>query len=145
MKKFFIFLVFILTLFIALNSNAAEKQWSGSGDGVSWADADNWYPAAIPTISDTAVISLANADIIASETFSAKSITVGGRGAANFTVNDFVYGTITPENNTDVALFNRKDGLITLQGQAGDITLKGAFKSSQETLANEPGFMFGAS
>ncbi len=144
MNKICIFLVFIFILFLTLNANADEKQWGGGGDGVSWEDLDNWSPAAIPTLSDAVTISAANADVVASETFSAKSITVGGRGVANFTSIDFVYGTITPAENTDNALFIRKDGTVTMKG-TGDITLKGAFKNSEETLTNEPAFMFQAS
>ena len=136
--------VIILSLFFVGSTSADEKQWGGGGDGVSWEDLDNWSPAAIPALSDAVTISAANAEVVASETFSAKSITVGGRGAANFTSSDFVYGTITPLENTDNALFIRKDGLVTMKG-TGDITLKGALKNSEETLVNEPSFMFQAS
>jgi len=139
---FFVFNFGLLTLDFGL-SIAGEKQWSAAGDAVSWEDASNWYPAVLPTGSDDASIDAENASALASKTFVAKTVTVGGRKESIFTTNDFIYGTITPDKNTDNALYIRKDGSVTLKG-AGDITLKGAFKNSEESLSSEPSFMFGA-
>ncbi len=123
-------------------AQAADKQWSGAGDAASWSDASNWFPASIPSTSDDVSIDATSASVLASATFSAKSLTVGGRQTSTFTTDNFVYGTITPTKNTDNALYIRKDGAVTLKG-TGDITLKGAFKNSEESLTSEPAFMFG--
>ena len=120
-----------------------EKQWSGAGDGASWADSSNWYPASAPTISDEVNIDTQGAKVIAAQTFFARTLKVGGRNGSDFTAQDFVYGAIAPLKETDEALYIRKQGLVTLKGP-GDITLKGSFKSSEESLPDEPGFMFGA-
>jgi len=121
---------------------AGDKQWSSGGDGSSWADASNWFPDAIPTASDNVSIDTEDADVTASETFSAQSLTIGGREESAFTTADFVYGKIAPDDSTQEALYIRKDGAVTLAGP-GTITLEGAFKNSQEALSSEPAFMFG--
>lgn len=130
-------------LWVCGQAQADEKQWSAGGDAASWEDASNWYPAVVPTTSDDVSIDAQNASALASKTFVAKSLIVGGRKESSFTSADFVYGTVTPAQNTDNALLIRKDGSVTLKG-AGDITLKGAFKNSEESLPTEPSFMFGA-
>ena len=131
-----------ILIFLSFSVYADEKQWSGAGDGLYWKDDDNWSPAAVPTVSDDVTISKEDATVYASETFNAKSLTVGGRGTAAFSSENFVYGNIAPAAGTDIALYIRKDGEVTLKG-AGDLTLKGAFKNSQEALVSEPAFMFG--
>ncbi len=120
---------------------AAEKQWSGAGDGVYWADPDNWSPAGVPTSSDDVTISLEDASVYAAETFYAKSITVGGRGEAALTVENFVYGYVTPDESTDDAIYIRKDGSVIFKG-AGDIIVTGRLITSQQTLVSDPSFMF---
>lgn len=122
---------------------ATDKQWSGGGDGVSWDGDANWSPSGTPAASDNASIDVQSSAVVISKNFNAKSLTVGGRTTSGLTASNFVYGTISPANNTDNALYIRKDGSITLQG-AGTITLKGKFKNSEETLSDEPSFMFGA-
>ena len=131
-----------VVFFLAFSVYAEEKQWSGGGDATYWKDEDNWSPAAVPTAADNATISKESASVYADETFNANELTVGGRGSAAFSSENFVYGEISPDAATDIALYIRKDGEVTLKG-AGTLTLKGAFKNSQETLTSEPGFMFG--
>lgn len=135
-------ILLLSVVFSSASVYAAEKQWSGAGDGIYWKDGGNWVPDAAPTAADNVTIGEENANVYASETFNAKSLTVGGRGTAAFSSENFVYGNIAPDAGTDVALYIKKDGEVTLKG-AGTVTLKGAFKNSQETLMSEPSFMFG--
>lgn len=143
----FFFFIFILNLILNLNLSiyglavAADNQWSGAGDGIYWKDGQNWSRASVPAASDDVRISKEDADVYADETFNAKSLNVGGRGRAVFNSENFVYGNIAPAAGTDIALYIRKDGEVTLKG-AGDITVKGQLKNSQETLVSEPSFMF---
>lgn len=137
-----VFLSVSLSVF-SFSVYAEEKQWSGAGDGISWEDALNWNPASVPVSSDDPVIDAQGANTTASKTFSARTLKVGGRKESNFTTYDFIYGTIAPAKETETALYIRKDGLVTLKGP-GDITLKGSFKNSEESLPDEPGFMFAA-
>lgn len=145
-KKTYRVLTFILFLvFLCAAAYAGEKQWSGKGDGASWEDTSNWYPEGIPAASDDISIDAtgvaSGADVLASRTFSVKSLTVGGKKESVFTSADFVYGTISPAQKTDDAIYIRKEGSVTLKG-VGEITLKGSFKNSEESLASEPAFMF---
>ena len=137
--------VFTMVFFLSFSVYAADKQWSGAGDASSWSDASNWYPSGVPSSSDDvsidAIGTSVNAQALA--TFYAKSLTVGGTNESNFTTDNFVYGTVAPAKNTDNALYIRKNGAVTLKG-VGDITLKGAFKNSEESQTSEPSFMFGA-
>ena len=139
----FVFICGLWTVDCGLSAaTAEERQWSGAGDAIYWKDDDNWFSPAVPTVSDDVTISKESAAVYAGETFNAQSLTVGGRGSASFSSENFVYGNIAPAAGTDIALYIRKDGEVTLKG-AGDLTLKGAFKNSQETLVSEPAFMFG--
>lgn len=146
------FSVFIsaLVLFFSLvfSVYASDKQWTAGGDAVSWEDKYNWDGIAIPSSSDDASIDVLSAaagssTCLASKTFYAKSIVVGGTRESTFKTADFVYGTVAPDKGADNALYIRKDGSVTLTG-VGIITLKGAFKNSEEAVQSEPAFMFGA-
>ena len=124
-------------------SSASDKQWSGKGDAVSWEDNSNWSPAVAPTSSDDIIIDEEGAKAAISQTFNAKSVTVGGRKTSTLTKVNFVYGTIKPGKNTDDAFHIRKNGSVTMQG-VGAVTLKGAFKNSEESPPDQPAFIFGA-
>ncbi len=124
-------------------SSASDKQWSGKGDAASWEDKSNWSPAVAPTASDDIIIDDEGANAAISKTFNAKSVTVGGRKTSSLTKVNFVYGTVIPAKNTDNALHIRKNSSVTMQG-VGAVTLKGAFKNSEESPPDEPAFMFGA-
>ena len=130
-----------LTSLISMPVYAAEKQWSGGGDAASWEDSSNWSPLGVPSASDDVTIDTKSADVVATKTFNAKTLAVGGRQESNFTTQDFVYGTMSPSAHTDIGLHIKKDGFVTLKG-SGDITLKGSFKNSEESLPSEPSFMF---
>lgn len=129
-------------IFLKTTAFAEEKQWSGAGGSTTWEDASNWFPAALPALTDDVVINLEDAEVAASEKFFARTLSIGGREASAFTANDFVDAVIAPESNTDNALHIRKDGLVVLKG-AGSIVVKGSFKNSEEALPSEPAFMFG--
>lgn len=133
--------ILLLVFFLPFSAYAAEKQWSGAGDGIYWSDPDNWSPTGVPTASDDVTISLEKTNVYVAETFYAKTITVGGRGEATLTVQNFVYGYVTPDDTSSTALDIRKDGNIIFQG-AGDIIVKGKLGTSQQTVVSEPAFMF---
>lgn len=138
--------IFCILLFQGLGSKAVlaeEKIWSQGGDEVSFEDGANWTPAGKPSIDDDAVITKTGSDVDISKTFDLKSISIGGKGQAILKTEDFISGEITPDENTDNALYIKKDAEVTLEG-AGQIKLKGTFKNSEETLVSTPGFMFSA-
>lgn len=120
---------------------AAEKTWSGSGDGTSWTDADNWYAEGIPALSDDVAIDAEDASVTCGATFKAKSITMGGRETSTLTVADFIYGTVTPSSTSDTAILNRSGGTIILN-KVGTLTLHGGYQDSEGTLTSEPSFLF---
>ena len=120
---------------------AADKNWIGAGDGISWSDKKNWFSEGVPTSADNATVDLKDAQATCDKTFEAKSVTVGGASASTLTTNNFIYGTISPTSSSDNALYIRKDGTVNLKG-AGTITLKGKFKNSEEALVGEESFMF---
>ena len=135
--------VSIVIIFLVLSVYASEKQWSAGGDVLSWEDPSNWFPQSVPATSDDVVIDVSGANVLISRTFYAQTLTVGGRNESILTSADFVSGTISPAKNTDDALYIRKGGAVTLEG-TGVLVLKGAFKNSEATLADEPAFMFKA-
>lgn len=120
---------------------AAEKNWSAGGDGSSWSDADNWYPARKPKFSDDVTIDAENASVVCNRTFKAKSITVGGREASTLSSENYIHGTVKPDTTSETAILNRSKGTITLRG-VGVLILKGQYIDSEETLTPEPSFMF---
>jgi len=145
MRKIIIVFIFIIVAVGATRrvvpTEAAEKNWAGGGDSSTWPDDDNWSPAAEPTTADDVLIDVENATVTCDETFKAKSIIVGGRETSNITTNNFIFGTVSPDETSDVAMMTRSGGTITLTG-AGTITLTGRYKDSEESLDPEPSFMF---
>ena len=139
MKHSLCFFVFIFIVFISLQ--AAEKNWSGGGDGSTWVDDDNWSGAVAPSASDDVLIDVENVSVICNETFKAKSIIVGGRETSRLTTNDFIFGEVKPASTSGVAMMTRSGGTVTLSG-AGILTLGGKYQDSEETLDPEPSFMF---
>ncbi|MFH0855787.1 MAG: hypothetical protein V1869_04700 [Candidatus Omnitrophota bacterium] len=140
--------LFIFVLFFSCSGARADtKQWSGKADAASWDKAGNWFPKGVPGSSDDAVVDKQGAGVViskVSEVFKAKSLTAGGRTDSTVTAENFVYGLIAPDNVTDKALYIRKGGEVVLGGGGGIITLRGAFKNSEEAIPDEPAFMFGA-
>ena len=137
----------LICFFMTISVYADMKQWSGRTDALSWAKDGNWFPGAIPTLLDDVFIDLQDASVNISDYakgFKAKSITAGGRTDSTLTMGSFVYGTITPENNTDNALYIRKGGTVIAQGGGGTVTLKGALKFYEADIPDEPAFIFGA-
>lgn len=122
---------------------AAEKTWSGGGDGETWSDEDNWFPVSVPATQDDVVIDAENADVKCKSTFKAKSVTIGSRETSNLTIENFIFGTIAPASGSDTAISNNKEGKIILEGAAGKLSLKGKYLDSQQSLAfDEPSFIF---
>lgn len=131
----------LYTLHITPVVYAEEKIWSGAGDGWSWSDDDNWSPTVVPTEADGVLIDVEDASLICTETFKAKSITIGGRQTSKLTSNNFIFGLISPASGSAIAILNRRGGTLTLKG-AGILTLRGQYKDSEEALAVSPSFMF---
>lgn len=143
-KNIILIIIFftVYTLQLTL-SYAATKVWSGDGDGVNWSDANNWYPAELPTINDELLFDLVNGLITCDQTFSAKKFTIGGQHSTTVTTNSFVFGTIEPATTSDIAVITSSGGKLTLSG-SGIITIKGQYRSSSqaEDVVSEPSFMF---
>ncbi|MDD5270858.1 MAG: hypothetical protein PHE80_06710 [Candidatus Omnitrophica bacterium] len=119
----------------------ADKNWIGAGDASTWADPKNWNPEGAPTSADDVTIDLEGSSASASETFEAKSVTVGGGNTSVFSTENFVYGEISTASPSDEALYIKKAGTVVLNG-AGTITLRGMFKNTEETVTGEESFMF---
>jgi hypothetical protein len=135
--------VFLVLFFLTLSIASGEKQWTAGGDAISWEDITNWYPQAVPSPTDDVILDATGVNVLISRTFYAQTLKVGGRHDSNLAVADFVSGTISPASNTDDALYTRKGGFVTLNGD-GIVLLKGSYKNSEETLSDEPAFMFRA-
>ncbi|HEX9779978.1 MAG TPA: hypothetical protein VGB20_02045 [bacterium] len=118
-------------------ASASEKVFSGTGDGTTWHDPQNWFMAGVPGGIDSVMLDKAGIDVMTSADFSAASITVGGKAVSSFTMEMFVYGTITPPQNTDPAIKIRKDGTVVLRG-AGTIVLHGSLMNTEEVIPTEP-------
>lgn len=122
--------------------SAADKTWGGGGDGTSWSDKNNWYPAEVPIAIDDVLIDIEDGEISADQTFTTKTLTIGGRESTILTTDNFVFGTVEPDEVTDSAIINRSGGKIIFSG-SGIITLKGKYESSKQAAAtSEPSFMF---
>ena len=138
----------LVVLFVSIIFNvctlgwAEDKSWTGDGDASSWFDAANWLPGVVPTESDDTKIDLLGASVSLPQAFQAKSVTLGGKRESSLTVSNFAVGTIEPDNPTDLAVHNRRDGYLILKGSAGKITLKGGYKDSETVIPDEPSFMF---
>lgn len=141
--------VIISVMFIfscAISAWADTKQWSGEYDLSSWNKDNNWFPAGVPTTANDVIINGQSYNVVISDTakvFKAKSIAMGGRQASTLTASNFVYGLISPADTADIALYTKKGGDVTLEG-AGTITMTGSYKNSEETVPDEPAFVFKA-
>ena len=145
-KRFYLLLllIFITSFLLILSFSRAEavdKTWGGGGDGTSWSDKDNWSPQEVPSESDDILIDKEEVSVICTETFKAKSITLGGRQASILTSNNFIFGTISPASSYDIAILNRQGGTFVFKG-GGVVTVRGQYKDSNESLGLEPSFMF---
>ena len=134
-------LLLAMTFLFVPKASCEDKSWNAGGDKTDWFDDANWLPAAKPTASDDTLVDMLDADVDISQTFAAKSLTLGGKKPSALTVDNFVTGEIAPANKTDVSLHNRRDGFILMKGSAGKMTLKGTYKSSREAVPDEPSFM----
>ncbi len=130
----------ILLLFVS-SAFAEEKSWNAQGDGTAWTGDDNWMPPGAPTTTDNVVVNLKDASTNISQTFKVGSMTLAGKNESTVTVNNFTDGDVVPANAEDIAILNRRDGNLILKGSVGKITLKGAYKDSEEIIADEPSFM----
>lgn len=137
--RVFIFL-FCVVIYDVPPIVAAEKIFSGQGDGSTWHDGKNWFEEGVPSSGDAVTIDRTNLLVVVEKDFLAQSVTVGGKAASRWTVDSFVYGAISPPTSSDPALLIRKDGTVVLKG-AGTVVLKGPLKSSQEALQGEPSVM----
>ncbi len=120
---------------------AAEKSWNAAGDQVDWFDDANWNPAVAPTASDDTMVNLTDGSTSIGQNFGVRSLTIGGKRESTVTVKNFITGAFEPGSPSDLAIFNRKDGHLVLKGSAGKITLRGAYKDSEEIIPDEPSFM----
>lgn len=118
-----------------------EKNWTGFGDTSQWYEAQNWSPGSVPGSTSQVKIDSEDIDVTITQTFEAKSITLGGRYSSSLTSQDFVYGTIAPDNSSDSAILVRKGGHVILKGP-GVITLEGSYTDSEEELESQPSFLF---
>ena len=137
--RVFIFL-FCVVIYDVPPIVAAEKIFSGQGDGSTWHDGKNWFEEGVPSSGDAVTIDRTDVLATVGKDFLAQSVTVGGKAASRWTVNSFIYGTVSPPASIDPALLIRKDGTVALKG-AGTVVLKGPLKNSEESLPGEPSVM----
>ena len=129
-------------MILPVQAMAADKSWNAGGDAQDWFDDANWLPAGAPTETDTSKIDMLDTNVSLSQNFKVQSLILGGKKASTLTLSNFVVGDVSPENVSDNAVLNRKDGHLILKGSAGKITLKGAYKDSEEVIPEEPSLMF---
>jgi hypothetical protein len=142
-SSIFHLLLSILTILCFISpAYAADKSWNAQGDQVDWFDDSNWLPAGAPSASDSAKIDMLDASVDLSKNYEIQSLTLGGKRASHLSVSNFTSGNITPGDVTKDAVINRKDGLLTLKGSAGRMTLRGTYKDTEEVIPDEPSFMF---
>lgn len=121
---------------------AETKTWDNADGAGEWQENANWFPEAAPTSQDDVVINAVDSRVTATQTFQAKTVTLGGHQASVLETQDFVSGTIDPGNSDETAVLNRRDGHLILKGDAGTVRLKGKYKSSEESMAEQPSFVF---
>jgi len=136
--------IFILFFLFCPAAQAENKQWSGGGDGTTWDQDLNWFPALTPTAADDATVDTQGTSASITKAFNLKSLTLGGRTESGVTTSDFVYGIIAPDKVTSNSVHVRKGGLLTLSGSGGNITLRGTYRSSEEVPPDESSFVFKA-
>ena len=141
-----LFTAFIFCIFLVINSctlgMADEKKWNADSAQTDWFDDANWLPAGAPTASDDVVLDKLDAAVAIGQDFNLRSLTLGGKKTSTLTVSNFVVGQVKPGNVTDIAVLNRRNGKLVLKGSAQKVTLKGAYKDSEEVIPEEPSFMF---
>jgi hypothetical protein len=135
--KYIIF--FVIALGLVREAKAEDKTWKAQAGW--WEEADNWFPEIVPTKDDDVVVDGESADVTIQSDFEIQSLTLGGSYSSQVTINDFVFGEIAPSSSSNPSIFNRKDGYLILKG-AGIVKATGAYKSSEEKLAEEPSFIF---
>lgn len=139
MKTIFMALFLLTITAVAL---ATDRNWTGSGDGQAWFDLQNWSPSEVPAAGDDVTIDAEGAGANVLQTFSAKSIMLAGASSSTLTVDNFVNGTVAPDSSSAVAIENRHGGKLVLKGSAGTVVLKGTYKDSEESPANQPSLVF---
>ena len=124
---------------LATPAYAEVKTFSGGGDGLTWHDVLNWFANGVPAQTDAVTVDKASATLSIKKDFLAQSITVGGKTTSALSAESFVYGTVVPTGTgvTTPALWIRKGGTVVLHG-SGVVTLKGAFKNTEQSLQSEP-------
>ena len=127
-----------MTMVSAMPVFAEEKTWVGSGTTNSWFDDENWTPLSSPAALDDALINSEGASARLSSSFNAKSVTLGGSAPSLLTIEEFISGAVTPSSTDDIAVFNRRDGHLTLRGSSGVVVLKGSYKDSEKELLDQP-------
>ena len=138
MKRLFLVLMLLSAATVA---SAADKNWNAQGDQTDWFDDANWLASGPPAASDNAKVDLTDASVEIGQTFGAQSLTIGGKKSSTVSVSNFTAGTLEPVNATDDAIFARRGGKLILKGSTGKITVKGAYKDSEEVIPEEPSFM----
>ncbi len=138
----FYILIAILNAFVMGGVGwAEEKNWNGQGDRTSFQDAANWLPSGVPGENDDAMVNLKDASVVVSQPYELKSLTIGGKKTSAVSVSNFTEGSVVPENPSDVAILNRKDGTLVLKGSTSKLVVKGSYKDSEEIIPDEPSFM----
>lgn len=135
------FCMIVLAITLAAPAFAAEKKWNAKGDAQTWTDTANWTPTGEPVPADDVKVDMKDASVEVPENFESKSLTIGGKKESTVSLTNFVDGTIEPNDPTDNAVMNRRDGHLVLKGSGGKVTLKGSYKDTEEVLAEEPSFM----
>jgi hypothetical protein len=131
-----------MTVFFTVPAFAADKNWNASGDAADWTDDQNWSSWGVPTAADDVSLNYQDASVNVTQTFNAKTLTLGSNRNSTMTVEDFITGTVAPAASSDVAVLNAQQGKLILKGPAGKVTLKGQYKESDQTLADQPSLIF---
>ncbi|MFB6249480.1 MAG: T9SS type A sorting domain-containing protein [Salinibacter sp.] len=113
------FALALATLLVALPSPAfAQITWTGSGDGSSWSDPQNWSSQTVPGTGDDVVI-----DATPGSTYTVQLTTA--RTVATLTLNS---GDATLAADADLTVSGTHDHVLGRLTGTGTVTVQGAFR-----------------
>lgn len=122
--------VFLVTT--AFQLSAQQVTWDGGGDGVSWNDANNWNPNAIPVSTDSVTIDADVSVTLSGSNGACADLVIGGTGAGDTLI-------VATTVNLDIGV-----GSFTLSGAGDLLDLQGTSSMNVEGDWNNNGGTFNA-
>jgi len=130
-------MLFFTIMIFSISANAANIQWDGGGDGVSWNDGLNWVNDVVPGTADNAIFPTSVGTLTVSGTASSAVSSLQIWNAANVSLNLDV--TVASTNATVVKLFDGSS-LTVKSGATLTVTVTGV--SAAAVLFDKPNGAF---